>query len=41
MLSAIMANMVATKNQPKSRCFNAAKAIFLPIREGFGVDVVA
>jgi hypothetical protein len=31
MLSAIIASIVVTKNQPKLGCFNAAKATFLLI----------
>jgi hypothetical protein len=39
MLSAIIANIVVTKNQPKPECCNAAKATFLSIREESGVVV--
>ena len=39
MLSAIMASIVATKNQPKSWCFKAAKATALLFDDtGFVVE---
>ena len=39
MLSAIIANIVVTKNQPKPACFKAAKATLFSIRDELGVVV--